>query len=510
VAAYSQSSGGNSGTVRGTVIDPSGAVIAGAAVQIQNPVSHFDQSAITDNQGNFAFVNIPYNNYHLSATASGFQTATQDADVRSPIPLTVKISLKIGAATSTVTVEEAGDLLETDSTAHTDVDRALFDKLPLESQSSSLSSLVTLATPGVSADSNGLFHGLGDHASNSFSLDGQPISDQQSKVFSNQIPTDAVQSMEVIEGAPPAEFGDKTSLVIEVTTRSGLGVTQPHGDFTASYGAFGSANGAFDLSYGRSSWGNFIAVSGLDTGRFLDGPEFQVYHDHGNEENIFDRVDLKPSEADSINVNLSFTRSWFQTPNSFDAQTADAWSGLVVNNGGLGPNGLPAGPTDQRSKIRTFNIAPTWTRLHRSYVRRLRAAGSIQLLSERQSFRRPPARSSASDHRPESQADGCWASHQCVVYQGHSQHQGGNYLPGHDYHGKGQFWGGGSYFERGMFERLREPGHERQPDGPWPVWRVAAGESQLQSVAGLLRLDPNIAAPGVRRLSRFHQRPIHV
>jgi hypothetical protein len=363
VAAYSQSSGGNSGTVRGTVIDPSGAVIAGAAVQIQNPVSHFDQSAITDNQGNFAFVNIPYNNYHLSATASGFQTATQDADVRSPIPLTVKISLKIGAATSTVTVEEAGDLLETDSTAHTDVDRALFDKLPLESQSSSLSSLVTLATPGVSADSNGLFHGLGDHASNSFSLDGQPISDQQSKVFSNQIPTDAVQSMEVIEGAPPAEFGDKTSLVIEVTTRSGLGVTQPHGDFTASYGAFGSANGAFDLSYGRSSWGNFIAVSGLDTGRFLDGPEFQVYHDHGNEENIFDRVDLKPSEADSINVNLSFTRSWFQTPNSFDAQTADAWSGLVVNNGGLGPNGLPAGPTDQRSKIRTFNIAPTWTRL---------------------------------------------------------------------------------------------------------------------------------------------------
>ena len=56
-----------------------------------------------------------------------------------------------------------------------------------------------------------------------FSVDGQPITDQQSKVFSNQIPVDAVQSMEVIEGAPPAEYGDKTSLVIVVTTRSGLG-----------------------------------------------------------------------------------------------------------------------------------------------------------------------------------------------------------------------------------------------------------------------------------------------
>ena len=134
----------------------------------------------------------------------------------------------------------AGDLVETDPTTHTDVDRNLFDKLPLESQSSSLSSLVTLASPGVSADSNGLFHGLGDHASNSFSIDGQPISDQQSKVFSNQIPLDSVQSMEVIEGAPPAEYGDKTSLVIVVTTRSGLGVTQPHGEITTSFGSFGT------------------------------------------------------------------------------------------------------------------------------------------------------------------------------------------------------------------------------------------------------------------------------
>ncbi len=181
--------------------------------RLKTPFRTTTRTTKTDNQGNFEFANIPYNNYHLSATASGFQNGGQDVDVRSPLPLDVKIGLMIGTATQTVEVTaEAADLLENDSTAHTDVDRALFDKLPLESQSSSLSSLVTLASPGVSADSNGLFHGLGDHASNSFSLDGQPITDQQSKVFSNQIPADAVQSMEVIEGAPPAEYGDKTSL----------------------------------------------------------------------------------------------------------------------------------------------------------------------------------------------------------------------------------------------------------------------------------------------------------
>ena len=206
-------------------------------------------------------------------------------------------------------------------------------------------------------------HGLGDHASNSFSLDGQSITDQQSKAFSNQIPTDSVQSMEVIEGAPPAEYGDKTSLVVVVTTRSGLGVKPAHGEITTSYGSFGSVNGGANLGYGGNKWGNFISVNGLDTSRFLDGPEFAAIHDRGNAQNIFDRIDFKPSTPDSINVNLFYTRSWFQTPNSYDAQNATAWNGLVTNNGGLGPNGLPVGSEDQRAKIRTFNFAPAWTRL---------------------------------------------------------------------------------------------------------------------------------------------------
>jgi hypothetical protein len=363
ILSCAQSISVGSGTIRGTVLDPSGSAIPGATVEIQNPVSRYDKSTMTDAQGNFEFDNIPYNNYHLSSSSAGFQGSEQDVNVRAPLPLEVKITLKLGVANESVTVTGAGDLVETDSTSHTDVDRALFDKLPLESNSSGLSSLVTLSTPGVTADSNGLFHGLGDHASNSFSIDGQAVTDQQSKVFSNQLPVDAVQSMQVIEGAPPAEYGGKTSLVVVVTTRSGLGVTMPKGDVTASYGTFGSSNGSFDLSYGGQTWGNYISVSGLNTGRFLDGPEYQVFHDHGNEENIFDRLDFKFSDKDSVNLNLTATRSWFQTPNSYDAQTASAWNGLAVNNGGLGPNGLPVGSEDQRSQIRSFNIAPAWTRL---------------------------------------------------------------------------------------------------------------------------------------------------
>ncbi len=346
---------GNATSITGIVLDPSGAVIVNALVDVRNPVSGFSRNAATDAAGKFTIPNVPFNSYHVMVTAKGFDAYAQDVDVRSTVPVDLSIALKVEGSSESVTVEANGeDLLEKSSTFHTDIDRGLFDKLPLESQSSSLSSLVTLSSPGIAADSNGLFHGMGDHAENSFSVDGQPITDQQSKVFSNQIPLDSIASMEVISGAPPAEFGEKTSVVINATTRSGQGLTKPTGSVTASYGSFGTSTAGFNLGYGGQKWGNFISVSGLNTGRFLDPPEFTVIHAKGNEENLFDRIDYQVSKADSIQLNLGFTRSWFQNPNSFDN---------VLHTGQTDPSGDPLGPTDQRSQIKTFNVAPSWTRL---------------------------------------------------------------------------------------------------------------------------------------------------
>src|SRR2546422_4332544 len=264
----------NSGSIEGVVKDPSGGVVANALVEMHNPVSHFDQSTTTGAQGEFRFTNIPFNPYHLSVKVKGFQEYAQDVDVRSQVPISVQVTLAVAGSTTTVTVEgTASDLVENDPHFHTDVDTGLFDKLPLESQSSSVSSLITLLTPGVAADSNGLFHGLGDHAENSFSVDGQPITDQQSKIFSNQIPLDSIQSLEAVSGGPPAEFGDKTSLVIKVTTRSGLGVTKPTGTLFSSYGSFGSVTGGFRLAYGGAKGGELIAPDRPETNRVPGSPQ---------------------------------------------------------------------------------------------------------------------------------------------------------------------------------------------------------------------------------------------
>ncbi|HXM93241.1 MAG TPA: TonB-dependent receptor [Candidatus Dormibacteraeota bacterium] len=332
----------SSGTVEGVVKDQSGAAVPNATVEIHNPVSHFDRSTTTDSEGKFRFTSVPFNPYHVAVTAAGFASYTQDVDVRSLVTVSLPVNLKLASAQTSVTVEAGGtDLIENDPTAHTDVDRNLFSKMPLESASSSISSLITFTTPGVAADSNGFMHGLGEHQENAFSVDGQPITDQQSKSFSNQIPVGSVQSLEAVNGIPPAEYGDKTTLIINVTTRSGLNL-RPTGGVNASYGSFGTSNVAFDFAAGSQHWGNFVTANGLQSGRFLDPPELRVIHAKGNSENIFDRVDFQPRTQDTFHLNLNYARSWFQQPNQFDQAAAGQ---------------------DQRALINTFNIAPAWTHI---------------------------------------------------------------------------------------------------------------------------------------------------
>lgn len=333
----------SSGTIRGTVLDPSGAVVAGATVEIQNPVTSYERTALTNEQGSFELANVPFNRYHFAVSAPGFENFQKDVDVHTSVPIEVKVELHISTETTSVTVQaEPSDLIETTPTAHTDIGRQQIESLPIQNQSTGFSELITNAAPAVSADANGFYHPLGEHADTEIVLDNQPIPDQQAKIFSNQLALNTVQSFELVTGAPPAEYGDRTSLIINTNSRSGLGLKKPTGELTAQYGSFGSWAELFDIGWGSNKWGNFLAVNSNGLSRFLDTPEFSVLHDRGNGETIFDHSDLRPTDQDSLHLNLSAQRSWFQQPNTQGQQT-------------LGQ--------DQRSQIRSMNIAPGYTHL---------------------------------------------------------------------------------------------------------------------------------------------------
>src|SRR5438105_5169982 len=328
----------SAGTVSGVVVDPNGAVVANASVTIANSITGYKRSASTDSDGSFRFADVPPNNYQLTVSGTGFAPATQTLTVRTSVPISLKIALTIGSSTETVTVtSNAADIIENVPTTHTDVDQSLITRLPVRSVGSGLSDVVTLAAPGVVADSNGFFHPLGDHAQTSYSIDNQPVSDQQSKAFSTQLPPNAIQSMEIITGSTPAEYGDKTSLVVNAITKSGLNQKKPTGDFSTTYGTFGTIGTDASLAYGNAKAGNFITFNFERSRRFLDAPEFTVLHDKGSAGSIFDRIDYSPNSKDTFHLNLFLARNSFLTPNQFDQQALGQEQRQLVDSLNIAP-----------------------------------------------------------------------------------------------------------------------------------------------------------------------------
>lgn len=322
VAANAGGQSISSGTVAGAVRDPSAAAVVGAAVELRNPVTGYHQQQLTDSTGSFRFRNVPFNTYQLTTSVPGFSPLTQSVDVRNSVPLNVDVSVKVAGAETSIDVAASPSLVENDPSAHQDVDRNTFLKLPSFDPGGSLSQAVTYSTGTVAADANGFFHPLGDHAQVSFVVDGQPISDQQSKVFSTQIPANALQSMELITGSPDAQYGDKSSLIVNATTRSGLG-SKTSGEIQTDWGSFGTWGGNTSLGFGSAKFGNFVALNGVRSGHFLDTPEFVSIHDVGNNASVFDRIDWQPNGSDAFHLNLFTARNWFQTPNSYDQLSQD-------------------------------------------------------------------------------------------------------------------------------------------------------------------------------------------
>lgn len=333
---------GSAGSISGTITDPNGAVVAGASVTLSNALTGYKRTVTSDSNGGYRFNDVPPNNYTLRVSANGFSSVAQAAVVRSTVPMTMPISLGLAGATATVDVAADATVVENIPTTHTDVDQIQMRKLPLNSSGNGLSDVVAMTSPGVVPDSNGFMHPLGDHAETQYAIDNQPITDQQSKAFSTQIPVNAIQSLEVITGATPAEYGDKTSLVINATTKSGLNQKKPAGSFFSTFGKFGTYQEEADLAFGSAKLGNFTAFNYDRSNRFLDAPEFVSLHNNGNAISVFDRFDYSPITKNAFHMNLFFARNKFQIANTFD-QAA------------LGQ--------DQRQRVASLNVAPGYVHI---------------------------------------------------------------------------------------------------------------------------------------------------
>jgi hypothetical protein len=320
-------------TLIGQVLDQQGAAIAGAAITLSNPVSGFEQTVTAADDATFRLTNIPLQTYTLKIEFPGFRPDVRQVDLRTNVPVRLDVSLDVAGQTDTVIVsaDGTGALVDTTLTGtRTAVSLLAVERMPTVTGSRGLES-VLVSFPGFAQNANGAIHPRGAHNQMTFVIDGLPISDQLTGAFANALDTSMVQSVELMTGNIPAEFGAKISGVAVVTTRSGLGLERGFtGDTAVRFGQFGTMQSATRVGGQRERVGYFGVFSAMRTDRFLDQVTLDNLHNAGHFGRAFARVDALLGERDLVRVHAMGGRSSFELANLRSQQANGQDQGQIL------------------------------------------------------------------------------------------------------------------------------------------------------------------------------------
>jgi hypothetical protein len=259
------------GTLRGAVKDPSGAVIPGAQVKATAESGGVTRTATTDGAGEYQFLVLPVGLYTLEAEVQGFKKYVQrGVEVTLGHVIIVDVDMQLGQAIQTVTAEASAPLVETTSTQLGAVmnERAVTD-LPLNARDTY--QLLQLQ-PGVQSQVGAnLFYGSnsagsvsvngGRGRSNNFTVNGGDANDQFVNLPGVQPPPDTIQEFRVLTNSFDAEFGRNSGSVVNVVTKSGT--NSFHGDVYEFFrNRVLNARNFFDISRGDFKQNQFGGTMG--------------------------------------------------------------------------------------------------------------------------------------------------------------------------------------------------------------------------------------------------------
>ncbi|HEU0176411.1 MAG TPA: carboxypeptidase regulatory-like domain-containing protein [Blastocatellia bacterium] len=167
--------GTNLGTIRGTVTDPNGSVIANAKVQVTDLETNLSRDFTTDKEGNYEAAGLKSGNYRVSVSSTGFKTSVAEVVLRGGDTARADIKITVGAASETVTITGAeGQLIEKESpTISSALNNQQLIEIPRDSRD--IYEFLYLnpdITQGAGGDGSFKFIG-GQTYGAAFSLDGQ-------------------------------------------------------------------------------------------------------------------------------------------------------------------------------------------------------------------------------------------------------------------------------------------------------------------------------------------------
>ena len=178
---------------------------------------------------------------------------------------------------------------------------------------------IVASAPGFVTDDNGRMHPRGSESQVQYVVDGIPVTDNMSAIFSTSLDARTLRTVEVLTGGIPAEFGDKLAGVINVNTRSGLeGPTQ--GAISLSGGSFSTGEVAADFSTHTKRFGFLTNLSTSTSQRYLDPPTIDNFHNFGRTGKGFFRLDYQFDQNNSLRGVFTFGGSNFQVANRLEQE----------------------------------------------------------------------------------------------------------------------------------------------------------------------------------------------
>src|SRR5580698_1796904 len=221
------------GSIRGTVADPSGASVVVATVTAKQTETGLTRTAVTDRQGEYVLIELPIGHYQLEVQAKGFQTYVQQGISLGVNQIaSVGVRLKLGAEQQQVEVNANAAMVQStvSSLGQTVMEREILD-LPLDgrnfSQLGTLQPGVVPLTPGLleaggPARQNQAYAVDGQRPeSNNFMIDGADNVSSVDGGFVLKPPIDAIAEFKILSHNANAEFGRNTGSTTNIVTRSG-------------------------------------------------------------------------------------------------------------------------------------------------------------------------------------------------------------------------------------------------------------------------------------------------
>ena len=303
--------------IRGVVLDPSSLSVPGVTIDLTDPLGSIISSTTSDNSGRFAITNVGPGRYALRATIAGFAPLTHAVQITDALPMEIVLRL---ALRTTAEVRVAESMFPEVPSTRTSIAGTTLTQIPVRATAKGVQEAVA-TLPGWATEDNGLLHVRGSDDGFLYVVDGVPVYERLDQLSGLAPDLNTIESINVLTGYIPPEFGYKAGGVIEVSSKSPSHAWT--GSLQAQRGSDHDTSAAISIGGPLSRrWSMTIGAATQRSDRFLDPVHPDNLHNDGDVAGGTAQLTWRRADSDLVSGIAGAGRSAFAVPNTAEQQAA--------------------------------------------------------------------------------------------------------------------------------------------------------------------------------------------